>query len=456
MNTFKVVAMYGIGLVFCKSTGLILQPYVTEHLGLAAYGKLDVLVVLTTLLSLIVTFGIVDGLYRFCHDSSDLPRLFSQALSFIFVICVLVLGGATLFAHEIQTLLPGPPPLFALYCFLITIFVNALIAIPLAKLRIENNVTRFVLIQVMITVIQAAFILALTPFWQINGIAAAGVIAQIAGVFLLYREWPRLCFTFDPVLVRYGAVLTVSGLLGFISFGAERWAIAHYLGVDEVSLYAIAVQWGVAASLLIEPFVLWWFPKRFSLVHDEEEKQKLADITILACQLCVLIAAIIIIIGPIFLRFWLNETFHYSSVLLPFVAIWLMLKSCCMFLNVGCYYNEEGKGILLINTLTTVLSLAVFVWIIPQFGVLVLIGCCTVIQALRLATFYFYSQQHFPLTYPLTALFISFVLLTFLFIAQQYAFFWGLGLFFSLLCVHVFWPWRHLFSWRYLSQVDRL
>ncbi|WP_305403098.1 lipopolysaccharide biosynthesis protein [Photobacterium leiognathi] len=452
MKTLKVVAIYGIGLVFCKLVGLALQPYVTSHLGLENYGKLDVLLVLTTLLSLLISLGVIDGLYRFCHDESQPERILGQALWQV-SLCGFILTGLLLFfSPQLQPLLPGPPPLFAFNCFLLMIFFNALNAIPLAKLRIDNNAKRFVTIQIIIALVQAGLILYLVRSWDVNGIAMAGLIAQIIGSLLLYPQWPKPNFSINKTLLKYGAVLTISGLLGFISLGAERWAIAHYLGVDAVSPYAIAMQWGVAASLLIEPLSLWWFPKRFSLVNTEEQKQQLANITILACQLCILIAAAVILFGPAFLRFWLEPTFHYSSILLPFIALWLMFKGCCTFLNVGCYYHEHGKGILMINSLSTLLSLFVFIYILPMFDILVLVYCGIGIQALRLVIFYLYSQHHLPLSYPLPSLFLSLALITFICFCQQYQFTFLLFLLTALLCIQVYWPWRHYCHYRNLLR----
>ncbi|MBP2699733.1 lipopolysaccharide biosynthesis protein [Photobacterium lucens] len=448
MKTFKVVAIYGIGLVFCKLIGLALQPYVTSQLGLENYGKLDVLLVLTTLLSLLITLGVIDGVYRFYHDDSQPERLLGQALWQV-SLCGLILTSLLLFLSPLlQTLLPGPPPLFAFNCFIYTIFLNALNAIPLAKLRIDDNATRFITVQVIIALVQAGLILSLVRTWGVNGIAFAGLLAQLIGSVLLYQQWPKPSLSLNVTLLKYGVILTISGLLGFISLGAERWAIAHYLGVDAVSPYAIAMQWGVAASLFIEPFSLWWFPKRFSLVNSEEQKQQLANITILACQLCILVAAAIILCGPSFLRFWLEPAFHYSSILIPFIALWLMLKGCCTFLNVGCYYHEHGKGILMINSLSTLLSLLVFIFILPMFDILVLIYCGISIQALRLVIFYLYSQYHLPLSYPLPSLFLSFALICLLCFCQQYQLTFLLMILTALLCFQVYWPWRHYCHYR--------
>lgn len=453
MNTLKVVAVYGIGVVFCKLMGLLLQPYVTDQLGLEEYGKLDVLLVLTTFLSLIISLGIIDGLYRFYHDALNPTRLLGQALWQVILCGAMITGLLLFFNHDIQALLPGPPPLFAFNCFIFTIYFNALNAIPLVKLRIDNNAKHFVSILLITVLVQAVLTLLLVATWQVDGMALAGLIAQLVCGVLLYKQWPIPHFSISPELLKYGAILTISGLLGFISLGAERWAIAHYLGVEAVSPYAIAMQWGVAASLLIEPFALWWFPRRFSFINTDQRKQHLANITILACQLCVLISALVLLFGPVFLRFWLNAEFDYSSILIPFIALWLMLKGCCTFLNVGCYYHKHGQGILLINSLSTLLSLLVFIYVLPLFDILALIYCGIAIQALRLVIFYFYSQYHLPLLYPLSDLFVSFSLITLICFCQQYQLTYFLILLTSLLCLQIYWPWRHHCNYRHVLQV---
>ena len=325
-NPAMTMAVYAIGLVSSKLIALGLQPFVTQWLGPEQFGRLDVLVTLGSLLTLVMSFGISDAIYRFAHDQGGQGTIFSAALGLLLAIggSMFILGQ--LAVPQLQQLLPGSPPEFALRCLLVTLFLNTLCCVPLAILRIRNQAAHFVIAQVIFAVIQGLGIVLLAPHYGVDGIMAAGLVAQIVQVIVLAKAFPLPKLSSSVLLLKYGRAITLSGVLSFIVIGAERWAIADSLGLAALAPYAIAMQWAIAASLLLEPFGLWWFPKRFGLLDSEANCQKAATTSILGCQLSCLVAAGIIIVGSRFLLIWLPDEFHQSAHMLPLLGILVMFK----------------------------------------------------------------------------------------------------------------------------------
>ncbi|WP_420892256.1 lipopolysaccharide biosynthesis protein [Photobacterium sanguinicancri] len=167
-------------LITSKLVGLLLQPWVTQWLGTTEYGRLDVLITLITCLSLIVTFGIPDALCRFAHDSAiKRNELLSGALGVLLLICG---GSSLLFITNITTIqdwLPGSPPLFSLYCLVVNLCLNAVCTVPLTKLRLAHKPKQFVTALLLFSFSQAILIVLLAPRYGINGIMAAGLLANL-------------------------------------------------------------------------------------------------------------------------------------------------------------------------------------------------------------------------------------------------------------------------------------
>ncbi len=413
MSYASAILIYSFGLIISKLIGLLMQPFVTSQLGIENYARLDILIVTSSIASIVVTFGLIDGICRFAHDEKyRQDDCLSTAMGLVFWGGGLFTSIALLNGHVIQQLLPGSPPLWALYLTFINLYLNALAAIPLTKLRMQHRPIKFAIAQAVFAITQAIGIIVLIPRFQVTGIFIAAVASQLLQLIILYRDLPNLKLIYSSIFIRYGSSIMLSGVLGFICLGAERWAIAYYLGLEFLTPYAIAMQWAIAASLLLEPFSLWWFPKRFNLLKNEK---LLADITILGCQICVLICAIVTMLGPLFLRFWLSTSFSQSANLIGLIAIMVMFKGISTLLNIGCYYQASGQRIVQINLVATGLSIINIFIILPVFGLLGIIWGSIVIQAIKVFAFYYWSQKELPLPYPLYRLFIALMLLACIF-----------------------------------------
>ena len=441
MTPTVTMAVYAVGLIGSKLIALGLQPLVTQWLGPEQFGRLDVLVTLGSLLTLVMSFGISDAIYRFAHQQGEQSTIFSTALGLLLIIA----GGLTLIGQlavsELQQLLPGSPPEFALRCLLITLFLNTLCCVPLAILRIRNQATHFVIAQIAFALIQGLGIILLTADYGVEGVMAAGLVAQIVQVIVLAKYFPSPKLHHKLLLLKYGRAITLSGVLSFIVIGAERWAIADSLGLAALAPYAIAMQWAMAASLLLEPFGLWWFPKRFGLLDSVTDRKKAATTSILGCQLSCLVAAGIIIVGSRFLLVWLPPEFHQSAHMLPLLGILIMFKHASTLLNIGCYYQQDGKSIMIIGLISAFCAVLLLLVILPNFGIFAFIWASIALQVFRAGLFYVWSQRYLSLPYPLLRLAMSYSLVGVLLISH-----YQLSQLIEVLCllgliIQVAWPW---------------
>ncbi|AJR07351.1 polysaccharide biosynthesis family protein [Photobacterium gaetbulicola] len=441
MNVSMTMTVYAVGLISSKLIALGLQPFVTQWLGSEQFGRLDVLVTLSCLLTLAMSFGISDAIYRFAHEQQEPMTIFSSAFGLILTIA----GGLTIIGQlavpQIQQVLPGMPDEFALRCLLVTLFLNTLCCVPLAILRIRNQATHFVTAQVVFALTQGVGIVLLAPHYGIEGIMAAGLVAQIVQVIVLAKSFPSPKLGNNSLLLKYGWAITLSGVLNFMVLGAERWAIAQTLGLASLAPYAIAIQWAIAASLLLEPFGLWWFPKRFGLLRTQADRQHAATISVLGCQLSSLVAAGIITIGSRFLLIWLPPEFHASANILPLLGIAIMFKHASTLLNIGCYFQKDGKSIMLIGVISASCAVLLLLFILPNFGLYAFIWASIALQLVRAGLFFGWSQHYLRLPYPLYRLGASYALVAMLLFSHFQLSIMYEALCLLLLAIQVSWPW---------------
>ncbi|UTV26731.1 lipopolysaccharide biosynthesis protein [Photobacterium atrarenae] len=395
------VAAYAVGLVVSKLVGLVMQPLLTRWLSPASFGEYATLITLANLISLIMLVGMVDSLYRFASDPKyPTARVYRSAWSLTLLTSVLTALPFLIWPQWIAAWLPGDLSAFSVRCLVVSLALGTHSALQLAKLRIDDQALRFLRVQVIFALAQGGFMLLLTPVMGVDGLMLAGVLAQAVQWGLLHRPCPRLTLADARLLLRYGIGIAVSGGVGFIAFGAERFVLASAIGTAELAVYAIAMQWAVAATLLLDPFNLWWFPQRFRHLQSPGGKAYVARMSIFGSQCAALIGAILIALGCPFLLLWLPESYHQASDILPLLAWMMVIKYLSTQLNTGCYYQQNSDLTMVISAACAALALLLMWLVIPRFGLYGAVWAGLLVQSCRFTLFLGFSQRLLPLNYP--------------------------------------------------------
>ncbi|MDN3684766.1 hypothetical protein QW180_19040 [Vibrio sinaloensis] len=69
----------------------------------------------------------------------------------------------------------------------------------------------------------------------------------------------------------------LSAMVAFALSGAERWIIVAYTDLDTLGIYAIAAKFALGVGILIQPFHMWWMPKRFQVQQSKGGTSRCSD-----------------------------------------------------------------------------------------------------------------------------------------------------------------------------------
>ncbi|WP_087025916.1 lipopolysaccharide biosynthesis protein [Thaumasiovibrio subtropicus] len=411
VTSFRLPSMaaYAVGLVFSKMLALLLQPLLTRWLTPEEFGDYAVLITLANLVSVIMLVGMVDCLYRFAHQElSPAPasqsankRLSSPKFDGIWTTTVMASSAITLplliWPSVIADWLPGTLSDLSVRCLMLSVLLSTHSALQLARLRMEDKAKPFLIIQLLFATVQCLFIVVLTPVSGVDGIMIASLIANAVQWLLLHRDMPGFSLGQWQQFVRYGSGIMVSGVIGFVTLGAERWVLGGAVGTAELAVYAIAMQWALAATLLLEPYGMWWFPKRFSSV--EKDQRYTADMSVFGCQLATVIAALLIVIGCPFLTLWLPENYHQASEILPLLAWVMWFKYLSTQLNLGIYADKTADTAAGLSALCALIAVGLMLTLIPVFGLYGAVIMALLSQVIRFGLFLYVSQRRLHLPY---------------------------------------------------------
>lgn len=404
------IAYYGLGIVLMKGVSLLMLPIVTRYLTPSEYGVLDVLLTWMNLLSIVLGMGFAEVLYRFSRNTVTQASVYNSLLQLhIWILLPLLLLGSAL----CMLAAPWLPASLQWSLLLLSLWAAGLasaLTLPLCWLRMQDHADWFFYCTAGKALLQALCCWALLQLgYGVLAVLYASLFSHIVLICLVLYKTP-VTWHFpgfsqsERGYLRYGVPLIFSGLCLFLVFGAERWIIAGVLSASVLAQYAVASQFALMVAVCVEPFTLWWYPKRLAMLAEPDGLQRVANTAVLGCILTIAAALLIGAAGPWVIRWLIPQAYHQAAGVLPWLCLVMAFKQCSHLLNTGCYVGESTLQIGKINGALAVLAPCLYLAGCLLAALDGLIAALVLVYGLRLAWFYRTSQQLLHLPYPHQAL----------------------------------------------------
>lgn len=417
MNSLKQIIYYGASILCLKGISFLMMPFITHHLPPHVFGELNLLVSLAALLSLVLTFGLAELLFRFFNDANNIER------QNLIVNCIWTsIAGAGIglvLAWVVYSEMIDISFMFNssldVALLLISLAGGLLLSVPLCVLRLEQQAKQFMLFSVMQGVIQAAAtLILLSNQMAVTGVMLSSVIASWSvaiSVIFYYRNYifwakPR----FNKMQCRYMASITLSSIFLYALNGAENWFVALMLGKDELAIFFVAAQFALITSISFEPFRLWWYPKRFKVFS--ESSGKAADTAMLGAEISVLMALTMMLLGPWIIELMYPLGYQESRHILPILCFITALRTQSDLFNLGCYLQSNAASVAIINGICAGFALLSIGSLIYVFGFNGLLAALILSALARFFAFLCVSQRLTPLPYNYQRFATHFIILT--------------------------------------------
>lgn len=413
-NLLNQSALYGLSIFLMKGISLIMLPIYTHYLMPSDYGRLEVLVVFSNVASIILGFGLVEALYRFvglAEEVQQKKRHGAECLLIAGIITIISYAFFHFYSKDLVLLLPGTITENELYLLGIALCVGGLINIPLAWLRITDRAGLFFAISMLKVLLQVI----LTFYWLINGwgitsILAAGAVSSVIVALILciiqLKETPiRFSLKHVNSILYYAGPIFIGGVATFTLSGMDRWLLAEHFGATEIATYAIAIKFALVPILLIQPFTLWWFPKRFSVLKEQNGKALNAHFAVLGAIISVLICGCVGLLGPVLIQLLTPVSYHAAIGILPWLLLCTLLKMLADLLNLGCFVEKNSKVQMNINLVASGFGGLFLIILVPLFMIEGALTSLIAANIIRMALFYYFSQRQVYLPYKFGYLF---------------------------------------------------
>ena len=193
MNPLKKLAgqtvIYGLPSILGRFLGYLLVPMYTRVFSQAEYGTVNVFYSYAAFLMVILTYGMETAFFRFNENHENKEKVFSTAMISLITTSVIFLLLASVFAQPIASWIEYPDHKEYVLWFSWMLALDALSAIPFARLRAQCKAKRFAVIKFVniFTTIGLNFFFILMCPWLIKN-HPDGIPAQL--VHLVYRsDW---------------------------------------------------------------------------------------------------------------------------------------------------------------------------------------------------------------------------------------------------------------------------
>lgn len=444
----KNMALYGSSIVLMKGVSLFMLPYIANHISQHELGRLELLSTFAMILSVALGLSLHEALYRFAgaeQDPHQKRRITGEIFTLTMIVGAIALPIIWLLSPFISEWKPEYADTIELELLLMPLAFEGMVAVVLASLRMREKAQLFFYLTTGRALLQAALtVIVLYQGYGVTAILFAGFIsAALQVVVLVYLQTKQnkkvhnTAYLFNKVMmtlcIPYCLPLMASGLVAFGLNGFERWVLAENTSLSDLALYAVALKFALALTLLMQPFCMWWMPKRFDYLQSRG-KEITAKMTqsslVLLCGLTVLVCYL----APVLIEWLMPASYQQAKTIAVALIIVSAIKELNELINLGALAEKQTKKLLWINTLATGLGMIAILILTPIYGVSGVISSLILAQTIRVILTFILSQSAHPLPYSLGKLSVLLLITSVSITLSLSSFSVGIQLMMAVLC----------------------
>ncbi|MCS6980171.1 MAG: polysaccharide biosynthesis C-terminal domain-containing protein [Flavobacteriales bacterium] len=428
-------AVYGLSSIVARVLNYLLTPLLTGIFEPAVYAIINELYSYIAVVLAILTFGLETALFRFGGHVNDSKTVFTTALG---VVAFLTLGfflAVVTTAGPISEILRYPGHSDYVIMFSLIIALDALAALPQARLRQLNRPGYFALVNIANVGVSVGLIL----FWLVYcrqvylekgsessplvrtmynhdvGVAyvfmsniAASAVKLLLLLPVVLGSLARFSSSLLPRLLRYSWPLAVGSVCFIINEKADVLFLTHILPREEarhaVGVYAACYKLALLMYLFIQAFRFAAEPYFFSQARQQDAPFVYAGIMNWFVGFCLGIFLFINLYLDI-LKYFIAQPVYWEGLgIVPVITMAILLSG--VYLNLSMWYKLSGEtsygmAFSIVGALVTVV---LNVALIPSVGYWGSAWATLTCYAVMVAVSYYFGQKKFPIPYQMDRL----------------------------------------------------
>lgn len=443
-------AIYGLSSIVGRFLNYLLVPlYTSLFTNPADYGIVSELYAWIAFLMVFLTFGMETAYFKFLNDREDKDHVFNNSL-----LSLVILNGGfllliLLFHQPIAEKLLYKDNAEYIILLGIVVTIDAVSALPLAKLRAENRAKRFAFVQLTSIGINIGLNLILlllffdttNPEQGIRYILIANIIASLIKPILLYKSFLSLKLKADfellKLMIKYSFPLVLAGFAFIINETIDRILLKHlsyHSGLNgsspsealryaesQVGIYSASYKLAMLVTVFLQAYRYAAEPFFFAQAKDKNRNEtyvKVMNYFVGVVFLCFLVVSLNL---DLFKYFIPNENYWAGLKVVPV----LLLANVCLgvYVNQSIWYKLSGQTRFgaYIAIGGAILTLTFNFLFIPIYGYIACAWITFGVYFVQMLASYFLGQKHYPIPYNIKRFFLYTALAIGLYLIARFA-----------------------------------
>ncbi|TAH26880.1 MAG: polysaccharide biosynthesis permease [Cytophagales bacterium] len=411
MSVFKKLAgqtaLYGVSSILGRTLNFLLTPLFATYLSVAEFGTSVDIYSIAAFLNIIYLFGFETTYFRFAKKPNQLENeIFNQAESTLISISVIFSALLVLFAHPIVNYLEYPNKAHYIYYLALILFSDTIVALPFARLRINNQAATFAIIKIsniVLNVLLNIFFLAVckpifnsegndvfktfisyiyTPGDDVKYVFLSNLIANILIIPFFYKSLISTKYRFDfsllKQMLKYAYPLVILGIAGMTNEMLSRIIFKKilpdnfYAGLSKqeaLGIFGACYKLSMFMSLAIQSFRYAAEPFFFNQAQEKNAQKTFALVMkwfIISCLLLFLgISLNLEILGKIMLR---KEAYQLGLSIVPILLLANMFLGICFNLSMSFKLTDNNIYGTYISIFGVLITIIFNILLVPHYG----------------------------------------------------------------------------------------
>lgn len=443
-------AYYGLSSIVGRVLNFLLFPFYTGIFFAEDYGIMSDFYAKAAIFNVIYIFGMETAYFRFSSKQENKPEeIYQTALSAVMLCSLCFSSLLILFSQSLADLMQYPDRQVDVILFALLFAVDAIVAIPFARLRQENKAKKFALVKVgniLINIALNVFFLYFCqnildnksnspffdllspliplveeiyyPAYALTYVFAINLIANILQVLFIRETFKDFRFEIRSLqfkeMFAYAYPLLFMGLAGAVNEVLDRDLLKYWLpanfyegktNLEAVGIYSACYKLSIFISLAVQAFRYAGEPFFFSKAANKNSPPLFAKVMhyfVIALTVMYLAVSVNLDILQFFLR---KDEYREGIAIVPFLLLANLFLGIYYNLTIWFKVTDKTYFSVIFSGIGASVTVLGNLLLIPIFGYMgsavVTLLCYFSMSALC----YVYGQKYHPIPYRLKAAF---------------------------------------------------
>lgn len=379
MNQYKSLIknsfLFAIGSIGSKAISFFMLPLYTRMLTTSDYGQLDILQTTISLLIPLVTFQVVEAVFRFSVDMRDEDSA-SKVLTNGIFLCLIGMLITVLLFPIFNNFEP-----FATYTtmFYLIMFLTIFHGIIKQFVRGLEKIKTFVAADLIYTGSFVTFniVFLVNLRMGLRGYFLSMVLAHLVAIIVLiifgnvfkYLNLKSFNKKLLKTMLIYSIPLIPNGLMWWVMNVSDRYMLTYFLGFDATGIYSVSYKFPSLITLMNSIFFMAWQLSAMQEYGKEGYDNFYKNIFGVLSSFLLLITAVVLLILKPLMSVFVADAFYESWKYVPLLLVGTVFQAFSSFFGTNYTASKKTKGAFTTSVYGAIVNIGINLLLIPIWGI---------------------------------------------------------------------------------------